>query len=457
MKKEVDGKPDAAADSIPLRVALRLERGAVVSLVGAGGKTSAMFRLASELRALGWRVVTTTTTHLAESQASAAPWVLEATELSGLKPKLDDFGQCLIIGARDAGDRVRGVSPELVAAVHARPDVDAVLVEADGSRMRSFKAPAEYEPVLPPVTTHLVSVVGIDVIGRALDDRHAHRPEQIARLAAAVPGSPITVETVARVVLHPQGGAKNRPPGAAWIPLINKVDCEGGMRHGLILAEMLLRDPEVGSVLLGSMLSELPVREVCSRVAGIVLAAGQSSRFGMTKQLVSWEGSTMVERSARTALDAGLHPVVVVTGHDAGRVGAAIAGLPVQVVLNTEFAVGLSTSVRKGIETLPASTGAAVFLLADQPGATPEVVRALVAKHRVTLAPIVVPTYHGRRGNPVLFDAAVFPELSKIEGDYGGRALFARHAGSLAPLPVEEPGILQDIDTREDLERVERP
>jgi molybdenum cofactor cytidylyltransferase len=451
----VTGEPSAGPEESLLRLALRLVPGAVVSFVGAGGKSSAMFRLASELRGIGWRVVTTTTTHLAESQTSTAPCLLNAAELPGLQSSLDQFGHCLIVGAPDEGGKVQGVSLELVASLQAIPGVDAVLVEADGSRLRSFKAPAEHEPVVPPVTTHLVSVVGIDVIGRALESAFTHRPEQIALLAAATLGSPITIETIARVMLHPEGGAKNRPPDADWTLLVNKVDCEGGMSNSRALAERLLRHPAVRSVLLGSMLSERPVREVHSRVAGIVLAAGRSSRFGATKQIVSWKDSTLVERAAQTALNAGLHPVVVVTGHDADRVGAAVAGLPVQVCFNAEFAAGLSTSVRKGIEALPAPTGAAVFLLADQPGATPQVVRAIVQRHRETLAPAVVPTYRGRRGNPVLFDAALFPELKRIEGDAGGRVLLDKHPGSFVPVPVEEPAILQDIDTREDHRRLQ--
>lgn len=442
------------ANGILLRSALRLKRGAVVSFVGAGGKTSAMFRLSAELAGIGWRVVTTTTTHLAEAQVSLAPSVLRADELPSLKSRLDEFGHCLIIGPQHDQGRVRGVSTEFVAALHARPDVDAVLVEADGSRMLPFKAPAQHEPVVPQVTTHLIPMAGVEVIGRSLDAGHAHRPELVAQLAATALGSPITIETVARILIHQNGGAKHRPPGAELVPLLNKVDCEEGMSHGRALAERLLRDPAVQAVLLGSMLAAQPVCEVRSRVAGIVLAAGQATRFGATKQLMPWKDSTLVERAAHVALDAGLHSVVVVTGHDADPVRAAVAGLPVQVVFNPEFAVGLSTSVRKGIAALPEGFSAALFLMADQPGVTSEVVRALVQTHRETLAPIVLPTYQGRRGNPVLFDKSLFDELTRIEGDIGGRMLLEKYAGSLARVPVEDPGILEDIDTPEDLQRL---
>jgi molybdenum cofactor cytidylyltransferase len=441
-------------NGILLRAALRLERGTVVSFVGAGGKTSAMFRLALELKEIGWRVVTTATTHLAEAQVSTAPSVLRPAELPRLKSRLDEFGHCLIIGSPDGQGRVRGVSTEIIAALNARPDVDAVLVEADGSRMRPFKAPAEHEPVVPQVTTHLVPMVGMEVIGRSLDAGYVHRPEQVAHLAATTLGSPVTIETVARILVHPSGGAKHRPPGAELVPLLNKVDCEEGMLHAQALAGWLLRDAAIRRVLLGSMFSETPVWEARSRVAGIVLAAGQATRFGATKQLMPWNGATLVERAVHVALEAGLDTVIVVTGHDAGRVGAAVTSLPVQVVFNAEFSAGQSTSMRRGIAALPAGIDAALFLLADQPGVTPEVVRSVVQAHRETLAPIVLPTYQGRRGNPVLFDVSLFHELSKIEGDVGGRVLLEKHADSLVHLPVEAPGILEDIDTSEDRQRL---
>jgi molybdenum cofactor cytidylyltransferase len=238
--------------------------------------------------------------------------------------------------------------------------------------------------------------------------------------------------------------------------LLNKVDCGKEMLQARALAERLLLDAAVRRAMLGSMLAETPVREVFSRVAGIVLAAGRASRFGATKQLTLWKDSTLVERAVHVALEAGLHTVIVVTGHDAERVEAVVAGLPVQVAFNSEFPAGLSTSMRRGLASLPVGIDAAVFLLADQPGVTSEVVKALVQKHRETLAPIVLPTFQGRRGNPVLFDISLFDELEGVEGDVGGRAILEKHASSLVCVPVEEPGILVDIDTRADLGRLQQ-
>lgn len=441
--------------SVNVKEALRLKTSAVVSFVGAGGKTSAMYRLANELADAGVRVVTTTTTRLFETQMALAPAVVTVEDgwtddhARELQRRLEEYGHCLVVGlpeGEDGGEKRFGVSPELVAELHARPDVDVVLVEADGSRLRSFKAPARHEPVVPAVTTHLVPVVGVDAIGQPLAD--VHRPERVARLAGVTPDSRVTPAIVATVLAHPAGGAKGRPPGATLMPLVSKVEDDAALQQARAVASLLLQEANVDAVVIGAVQQEPPVREVWGRVAGIVLAAGESTRYeGETKQLLPWGETTLVGRAAQVALEAGLDPVIVVTGHDAERVAGAVEHLPVQIVYNPDYAAGQSTSVRRGVEVLPTHAGAAAFLLADQPGVTPEVVRAVVQAHRETLAPIVIPTYEGQRGNPVLFDRALFEEIRTIEGDTGGRALFAEHHDDTLRVAVDEAGISQDIDT----------
>ncbi|MBN2243471.1 MAG: putative selenium-dependent hydroxylase accessory protein YqeC [Acidobacteria bacterium] len=246
---------------ISLAEALGAERGAVVSFVGGGGKTTSMFRLASELAAAGLRVVTTTSTHINDYETRLSPAYIHPGELACLGECLDRHGQCLVAGLADGKGRVFNIAPEVILDLWKRPDVDCLLIEADGSKSRPFKAPAAHEPVVLDITTILVPVVGLDCVGMLLDDATVHRPEIAASLAHAALGSRITPETVARVLAHPVGGAKGLPPGARLAPLLNRLDA-AGMRAAEEIAEELLKHTVVDSVLAGSMDRHPPVHRV---------------------------------------------------------------------------------------------------------------------------------------------------------------------------------------------------
>jgi molybdenum cofactor cytidylyltransferase len=438
-------------NGISLAEALRVKRGDVVSFVGGGGKTTSMFRLASELSAAGLRVLTTTTTHISQEQIKLAPASIGRDEIPLLKSLLDQHSHCLLIGPPDGKGRVYGASSELIASLHTRPGIDVILIEADGSRSRPFKAPGEHEPVVPDATTILAPIVGLHAIGQILDEDHAHRSEIIAALTQQKLGSTITIETIARVLSHPRGGAKQLPAGARLTPLLNSADTDAAVNQARDLADMLLKSSTIDTVAICSMIQDPPVREARTPVAGIVLAAGKAVRYGSTKQLLPWGDTTLVAHSARIALDAGLDPVIVVTGHDAASVGKALAGLPVNVVYNPDFASGQSASIRKGMEFLPERTGAALFLLADQPFVTMKIVKELVHAHRCTFAPACLPVFEEKRGNPVLFDKDVFPALRELQGDAGGRVLLETYRDRIVAVPASRE-ILLDIDTVEDYE-----
>jgi molybdenum cofactor cytidylyltransferase len=187
--------------------------------------------------------------------------------------------------------------------------------------------------------------------------------------------------------------------------------------------------------------------------AGIVLAAGESKRFGKPKQLLEWQGQTFVRAAASTALSAGLSPVIVVTGAGSDEVAGAVQGLPVTIRRNEDWQSGQSSSIIKGLESCPANTGSVVFLLADQPQIPPGVLSGLVELHASGLSPIVAPLVQGnRRGNPVLFDRVTFEALRRLSGDEGGRAVFDRFR--VEYLPWNDERLLLDVDTRADYKRL---
>ncbi len=251
-----------------LTEALAVRSNDVVTFVGAGGKTTAMFRLAQELAAAGRRVVATTTTRIFAEQIRHAPHVImsddEGEILSRLPSDLEKHRIVLVVRGvidqdRDTVDKADGVPPELVARMRALVEVDAVVIEGDGCRRRSFKAPAAHEPVVPACTTILVPVVGIDILGQPLTDNHVHRAERAAALADVPLGATITPEIVARVIVHPEGGAKNKPPGARLVPLINKVETAEQSAIAGAIAKEMCADRAVNAVCIGAVARVHPI------------------------------------------------------------------------------------------------------------------------------------------------------------------------------------------------------
>jgi molybdenum cofactor cytidylyltransferase len=154
---------------------------------------------------------------------------------------------------------------------------------------------------------------------------------------------------------------------------------------------------------------------------------------------------------AKTALQAGLSPVVMVTGAQAQEIQAAVENLGLTVKYNQEWASGQASSIRAGIEALealsPFRAGAGIFLLADQPQLTTSVLRALVEKHAEGLYPVLAPMVMDQRANPVLFDRVTFSDLKALQGDVGGRAIF--HKYPVEYLPWHDDRLLLDVDTPE--------
>ena len=190
------------------------------------------------------------------------------------------------------------------------------------------------------------------------------------------------------------------------------------------------------------------------QVAGVVLAAGESTRFGQPKQLLDWRRRPLVAHVAGVALKAGLDPVVVVLGAHADAVRSALDDLPVQLVMNWRWEEGLSSSVQTGLAVLSPTVDGALFIQCDQLLLTPDLLRRIVRRREEMDAPIVHPRFRDRRGTPVFFARSLFPELAAVSGDEGGRSLIQRHQERVATVEVEDPDLLADVDTPEEYARL---
>jgi molybdenum cofactor cytidylyltransferase len=435
-----------------------------LAFVGAGGKTTALFQTARGLlklsEGLGQRLVLiSATTHLAKSQLSLAdrhfilPGPDDWMSLENQTPE----GLILFTGPLTADERTLGLDEASLDRIHILADqLDAPLfLEADGARRRPLKAPAGHEPAIPPWVDQVVVVSGLAGLGKPLDGEHVHRPEVFARLSNLAMGEPIDGRALANVLLHEQGGLKRIPAGAHRIVLLNQADTAELQSQAHAFADQLLEAYDavlIAALEPSSLAVARGVLAVHEPVAGIILAAGASQRLGRPKQLLEWRGEPLVRHVVHAALKAGLWPVKIVTGAGAADIEEALRDLPVQFVYNSLWELGQATSVVAGVKSLSPRCGATIFLLADQPQIPATLLRSLIERHTQTLAPLVAPLVDGRRANPVLFDRTTFEDLRKLEGDSGGRPLFARYQAEW--LPWHDPNILLDVDTEDDYRRL---
>ena len=191
-----------------------------------------------------------------------------------------------------------------------------------------------------------------------------------------------------------------------------------------------------------------------STVGAILLAAGTSSRLGQPKQLLEFHGHPLVRHVAQQALASRLAHLTVVVGNRAGEVRTALQGLNVQVVENSLFQQGQSTSLRAGLVAFPRGLAAALILLVDQPFVNSTLIDRLIGLYEESGALIVAPQHGGRRGNPVLFDHTLLPELLTVVGDTGAREIIQHHRDRLVALELPDDRAFLDVDTWDDYQRI---
>jgi molybdenum cofactor cytidylyltransferase len=192
-------------------------------------------------------------------------------------------------------------------------------------------------------------------------------------------------------------------------------------------------------------------------VAAIILAAGKSTRMGEAKQLLRLGESTVLGQIVENVRCSAVDEIVLVLGSSAEAIRRQLPPSlleGVKVVINPAYEQGMASSLQAGLSALDPQIEAALIVLADQPFVRPETLNQLGHEHRRSKAQIVIPSYHGLRGNPVLLDRSVFAEVMALEGDIGCRAIFGSHTERTVKIEVEDEGILLDIDNHEDYERL---
>ncbi len=190
------------------------------------------------------------------------------------------------------------------------------------------------------------------------------------------------------------------------------------------------------------------------KVAGIILAAGESLRMGKTKQLLNFRGKLLLQWVIDSALESQLDKVVLVLGHEFHKIKAALDCSRVTVILNADYQQGQSSSLKAGLKQLKDDYDGVMFILGDQPLVNAATLNELLAAYQSNQTPITAPTFRGKPGNPVLMDCSLFPELKNLSGDVGGRVLKQTYADKILHVPVSDSGILVDLDTPDDYHQI---
>jgi molybdenum cofactor cytidylyltransferase len=228
-----------------------------------------------------------------------------------------------------------------------------------------------------------------------------------------------------------------------------------------LIAGIEVTGDDLAGMGVGGLLKEIPTRPMPrgekpaatkpSRIAALILAAGQSRRMGrINKLLAEVDGGVMVARTADAVLESEADPVIVVLGHEGDRVREALGGRAVSFTENPDYATGLASSLKRGIAALPDGVDGVVVCLGDMPRVTPDHLNALIAAFDPANGRgICVPTFNGKRGNPVLWDRRYLADMDDVAGDVGARHLIGAHEDAVFEVEMPDGGVLYDLDTPE--------
>ncbi len=322
------------------------------------------------------------------------------------------------------------------------------------------KAPHDTAALAPAIEDMLKAGAELVVVfgASAIADERDVIPAAVTEIGGRIEHFGMPVDPGNLLLVAEAGG---RPilgaPGCARSPKENGFDWVL-MR---LLAGLPVRRKDITAMGVGGLLMEIVTRpqprekepSAGRRVAALVLAAGRSTRMGgPNKLLAEVGGRPLVRITTEHVLASRARPVLVVTGHQREAVEAALAGLPVTIVQNADFAEGLSTSLKTGIAALPQDIDGAIVCLGDMPQVEAGLIDRLIGAFDPERgALIAAPSVEGKRGNPVLWSRRFFAELMALEGDVGARHLITQYAEAVVEVPAGGAGTLLDIDTPEAL------
>ena len=389
---------------------LRLPEHAVISVVGAGGKTSLIFAWAHELAAAGKNVVITTTTHMYRP---------ERMEEDGIRIVVSDDPE--------RPDKVSAPPAEVLDSL--RDTADVVLIEADGSRRMPLKWPADREPVIPDYTDVTVCVAGLSALGRRTADvvyNAEGLPDVLKRETA-------DMNLIHAIVSSRDGGQKG--VRGDFRVFMNQVDDDIDRLAAAYRMQQIFAVMGIQSAW-GTLMPEEP------KIAVILEAAGNSTRFGSNKLLhIMDDGRPMIASIFDAVRPLDVYKKILVTQYD--DIAEMAAGF--DVVMNDRPDLGISRSMQLGLAAA-GDADAYMFCVCDQPGLSTSTIKKLIEAYKKGTAGIVSLAWQGKMCNPKIFSSRYMEELMRLSGDTGGRQIIAAHKDDLLLIEAESEDEVKDID-----------
>lgn len=442
-------------DSILKALDIDTDRYPVLSVVGGGGKTSLIFRIMEELTAVGKKVLITTTTHMAYEPDR--PFA-EDGDIISIKHNLEEHGYTIAAALDREKCKISALSEEKMKEIKVLADV--ILIEADGAKRYPLKVPASWEPVIWGQTDLVIAVAGMDAAGKPIQEV-CHRPENVADFLGKEAEEKVTEEDIVRVVLSTEA-LKKCVYGREYRVLLNKADIPGKSQAAESIADRLeeqgihaawgsLREKEYyicgKSETERKRAAQMPSKRV--KLALIMLAAGNSRRFGSNKLMYEVDGVPMYQRTLRMLQKAAERipdsRIVVVTQPQYSEIIDVVKETGAEVLFNPKPERGIASSMQIGLE-IAKDADACLFTVSDQPWLTAETIIALYDAFQSENKGMACTVWGEKTGNPCIFSKKYYRKLMEITGDKGGKQIIKRYPEDVTYLKISDEREQQDVD-----------
>lgn len=429
-------------DSLLTSLMISQEKYRSIAVVGGGGKTSLIFRLCKELISTGKKVIVTTTTHMAYEPDR--PFA-ENGNTDKILQNLEFYTYTVTAGLEQKNGKICSFPEEKLSELRELADV--LLIEADGAKCLPLKVPGEWEPVIPEFVELVIGVVGLDALGQPINTV-CHRPERVADFLGKDINAVVEAEDIAKIAAS-GNGLKKCAERRAYRVLLNKTDIPGKSEAAEQIAEKLKKTGVYAAW--GSLQNEkygsLCAHATTEKIVLIMLAAGNSCRFGANKLMHEINGMPMYLRTLENLRKAGAEigncKIIIVTQYE--EIIARAKELGIEVRINPQPERGISSSMQTGLAAAVESD-ACLFCVADQPWLTSETIVKLVHKFQSEQKGMACTVHGEKTGNPCIFSQKYYQELMEITGDRGGKQIIKKYPEDVAYLFVGDARELQDVD-----------